>query len=411
MKIICSKSNLLKSVSIALKAVPSKTTMPILECILMDATTNQIKFTTNDMELGIETIVEGTIEEKGMVALDAKIFYEIIRRLPDNDVTITTDSNFVATITCEKAKFTIPGKAGEDFAYLPVIEKDESLTLSQFTLKEMIRHTIFSIAVNENNRLMTGELFEIKDNCLKIVSLDGHRISIRTMPLKKEYSDRKIVVPGKTLSEISKILSGEIDDQVSIYFTKNHILFEFDQTMVVSRLIEGEYFRIDQMLSSDYDTKVSVNKKEFLDILYEQLSGQMPEGNVAAHVQYYRNYIEDAVTQGRTETEVLNELGDPRLISRTLLDTDSTASGNPQTTGSYSEPYTDNSYEYDNGSSGSKKVKSRSFHIDLSTWYGKLAVILIAVVVIFLLCTVLSVLIPVMVIFGIVCFIISKLRN
>ena len=113
-----------------------------------------------------------------------------------------------------------------------------------------------------------------------------------------------------------------------------------------------------------------MNKKEFLDILYEQLSGQMPEGNVAAHVLYYRNYIEDAVTQGRTETEVLNELGDPRLIARTLLDTDSTASGNPQTTGSYSEPYTDNSYEYDNSSSGSKKVKSRSFHIDLSTWYA-----------------------------------------
>ena len=267
MKIICSKSNLLKSVNISLKAVPSKTTMPILECILMDASTSQIKFTTNDMELGIETIVDGRIEEKGMVALDAKIFYEIIRRLPDNDVTISTDNNFVATITCEKAKFTIPGKAGEDFAYLPVIEKEESLTLSQFTLKEMIRQTIFSIAVNENNRLMTGELFEIKSNCLKIVSLDGHRISIRKMPLKREYSDRKIVVPGKTLSEISKILSGEIDDQVSIYFTKNHILFEFDQTMVVSRLIEGEYFRIDQMLSNDYDTKVSVNKKEFLNCI------------------------------------------------------------------------------------------------------------------------------------------------
>ena len=159
MKIICPKNNLLKSVNISLKAVPSKTTMPILECILMDATTNQIKFTTNDMELGIETIVDGQIEEKGMVALDAKIFYEIIRRLPDSDVTIKTDSNYVATITCEKAKFTIPGKAGEDFAYLPVIEKDEALTLSQFTLKEMIRQTIFSIAVNENNRLMTGELF------------------------------------------------------------------------------------------------------------------------------------------------------------------------------------------------------------------------------------------------------------
>ena len=267
MKIICSKNNLLKSVSISLKAVPSKTTMPILECILIDATTNQIKFTTNDMELGIETIVEGDIEEKGIIALDAKIFYEIIRRLPDNNVTIKTDDKLTATITCEKAKFTSPGKSGEDFAYLPIIDREESLTISQFTLKEMIRQTIFSIASNETNKLMTGELFEIKDNYLKIVSLDGHRIAIRRMELKKDYSDRKVVVPGKTLNEVSKILSGELDDLVNIYFSKNHILFEFDQTIVVSRLIEGEYFRIDQMLSSDYETKININKKEFLDCI------------------------------------------------------------------------------------------------------------------------------------------------
>ena len=188
MKIICQKINLLKSVNISLKAVPSKTTMPILECILIDATTNQIKFTTNDMELGIETIVDGIIEEKGIIALDAKIFYEIIRRLPDNTVTIKTDEKLTATITCEKAKFTIPGKSGEDFAYLPLIEKEESLTISQFTLKEMIRQTIFSIASNETNKLMTGELFEIKNNYLKIVSLDGHRIAIRRMELKKDYT-------------------------------------------------------------------------------------------------------------------------------------------------------------------------------------------------------------------------------
>ena len=267
MKIICQKSNLLKSVSISLKAVPSKTTMPILECILIDATTNQIKFTTNDMELGIETIVDGTIEEKGLIALDAKIFYEIIRRLPENQVTIKTDDKITPTITCEQAKFTIPAKSGEDFAYLPIIEREESLTISQFTLKEMIRQTIFSIASNETNKLMTGELFEIKDNYLKIVSLDGHRIAIRRMELKKDYADRKVVVPGKTLNEISKILSGEIDDIVNIYFSKNHILFEFDQTIVISRLIDGEYFRIDQMLSSDYETKIVINKKEFLDCI------------------------------------------------------------------------------------------------------------------------------------------------
>ena len=133
---------------------------------------------------------------------------------------------------CIRDRFTIPGKSGEDFAYLPLIEKEESLTISQFTLKEMIRQTIFSIASNETNKLMTGELFEIKNNYLKIVSLDGHRIAIRRMELKKDYADRKVVVPGKTLNEISKILSGEIDDIVNIYFSKNHILFEFDQTIV-----------------------------------------------------------------------------------------------------------------------------------------------------------------------------------
>lgn len=267
MKIICPRNSLLKSISISLKAVPSKTTMPILECILIDATANQIKFTSNDMELGIETIVEGQIEKKGKIALDAKIFYEIIRRLPDNDVTIKTDEKFITTITCEKSKFNIPGKSGDDFAYLPIIEKEDCLTLSQYTVKEMIRQTIFSIAVNENNKLMTGELFEIKDNCLRIASLDGHRISIRKMPLRKKHEDKKLIVPGKALNEISKILSGEVDSQVSIFFTNNHILFEFDQTMVVSRLIEGEYFRIDQMLSSDYETRVSINRKEFLDCI------------------------------------------------------------------------------------------------------------------------------------------------
>ena len=128
----------------------------------MDATTNQIKFTTNDMELGIETIVEGAIEEKGKVALDAKIFYEIIRRLPDNDVTIKTDDKYAATITCEKQNSISLENQGEDFAYLPMIEKDEPLTISQYTLKEMIRQTIFSIAVNENNKLMTGELLRSK---------------------------------------------------------------------------------------------------------------------------------------------------------------------------------------------------------------------------------------------------------
>ena len=267
MKIICNKSNLVKGVSIVSKAVPSKTTMPILECILIDATMDIIRLTANDMELGIQTEIEGEIIEHGMIAIDAKIFSEIVRKLPDNEIVIETDNNLQMTITCEKAKFDISGKSGDDFSYLPIIEKNETVTISQFTLKEVIRQTIFSIADNESNKLMTGELFEIQNGILRVVSLDGHRISIRKIELKEPCEDRKIVVPGKTLIEISKILSGESESEVCMYFTNNHIVFEFDNTIVVSRLIEGEYFKIDQMLSSDYETKVRINKRELLNCI------------------------------------------------------------------------------------------------------------------------------------------------
>ena len=253
MKIICTKSDLVHAVSIVSKAVSNNTTLPILKCILIEASTGNIKLTANDMELGIETTIDGQIHQPGKIAIEAKLFSEIVRKLPDNDITIETDDQYKATITCEKACFPS----------LPEIEKNQSITLSQFSLKEVIRQTIFSISDNENTKLMTGELFEVKDDQLSVVSLDGHRISIRHIELKDHYDPFKVVVPGKTLQEIVKIISGEMDENVSIYVTSKHILFEFDNTRVVSRLLEGEYYKISQMLSSDYETKITINKKEF----------------------------------------------------------------------------------------------------------------------------------------------------
>lgn len=252
---------------IVMKAVASKTTMPILECILIDASSKEIKFTANDMELGIETIVDGYIHEKGIVALEARLFSEIIRKLPESDVTISSDSQNQTLIVCEKAKFNIMGRDADDFSYLPFVEHDYGISISQFTLKELIRQTIFSISPNDSNKMMGGELFEINDDTLKVISLDGHRISIRKIQLKKSYGQKKAIVPGKTLNEISKILSGGTEDMVEIYFTENHILFEFDRTVVVSRLIEGNYFKVSQMLSNDYETKITVNKRELMDCI------------------------------------------------------------------------------------------------------------------------------------------------
>ena len=273
MKIICSKSELQKGVNIVSKAVPVRTTMPILECILIDASLEQIKLVANDMELGIETRIEGMVEEKGMVAIDARIFSDIVRKLPESDVMIKTETtvgteetSIQTIIECGQAHFSIASKNGDEFSFLPYIEKSESIRLSEFTLKELIRQTIFSIAQNDSNPILKGELFEVSgDSRLRVVSLDSHRISVRRTELKEEYDSKKVIVPGKTLLEINKILSGEADKDVDVFFASNYILFEFENTMVLSRLIEGNYFAIDSMLSHDYELKFNVNKKDLID--------------------------------------------------------------------------------------------------------------------------------------------------
>lgn len=270
MKLICSKSSLQNGVATVSKAVPSKTTMSILECILIDTTKGVITLTANNMELGIETVIEGDILGRGIVAMDAKIFEGIVRKLPDNDVIIETeesDGSIKVMITCEKARFTLIGKSGEDFSYLPKVEKNKNIVISQFTLKEVIRQTIFSISDNDNNKLMTGELFDINGGEMKVVSLDGHRISLRRIELRDNYDPIKVVVPGKTLNELSKIMSGGAEDDVIIYFTDKHIVFEFGYTTVVSRLIEGEYFRVERMMTGDYETKVKINKRDFTECI------------------------------------------------------------------------------------------------------------------------------------------------
>jgi len=265
MKIVCLKNDLLQSINIVGKAVPTRTTMEILYCILIDASTPVIRMTANDMELAIETVTKGNVVEKGIIALDAKLFTEIVRKLPDSEVTITCDEKRNVTITCEKAVFNISSRDWEEFARIPMIEKNDPVIMTQFGLKEMIRQTIFSISANDSNQIMTGEYFEIRNNSLQVTSLDGHRISRRRMFFEREYEERKAIVPGKTLNEISKILSGETADLVNIYFTKNSIMFEFDTTVVVSRLIDGSYFQVDRMISYDYETLVKVNRREMMD--------------------------------------------------------------------------------------------------------------------------------------------------
>lgn len=280
MKIVCSQSELLKAVNIVSKAVPTRTTVTILECIKIDAREDEIVLTASDTQLSIETKIEGQIEERGMVALNAKFFSEIIRSLSSNEVTIESDDSFKTKIICGKAKFETMGRSGEDFPTLPLVSEEQPIIISQMMLRDVIQQTIFSISDSNDQKPMTGEQFKIKDNRLRIESLDGHRISIRNVLLNEDMNPNPfqcdVVVSGKSLNEISKILSGGADDQVKIYISKvsensmnetRFIRFDFDQTKVISTLLPGGYYNIDQMVSSEYQTKLRINRKELLDCI------------------------------------------------------------------------------------------------------------------------------------------------
>ena len=264
-----SKSKLMQAINTTMKAVPTRTSLPILECLLLEAKNGLVTLMANDMEMAIRSETGGTIISEGTVALDAKLFSDIIRNLPEDEIHIKVDSSLQVEITSADAYFTMSGKNGDDFIGMPSINKGIPVTISQLTLKEIIEQTIFSISANENNKMMTGELFEIKGNTLRVAALDGHRIAIRycVMNNRSDINPVSVIVPGKTLSDLSRIISGDASRMVDIYIGKNHILFSFEGTTLVSRLIEGEYFRIDQMITENYETKLVFNRKRLLNCI------------------------------------------------------------------------------------------------------------------------------------------------
>lgn len=267
MKITCSKTSLQKSLNIVSRAVPVRTTMEILKCILIKADPEGITLTANDTSLGIETRLYERVEEPGICAIDASLLINIIRKLPEDDVTISTDAFNAVTIKCGKSSFNIAGRGSDDFIYLPEVDTLNSVRISEFTLREMINQVIFSIAESDVNAAMSGVYIEVYDNNLKMTTLDGHRISIRISELKESYEPVSAIVPGKTLSDLSRILNGNVEDEMSLLFSKNHIVFEFGETKMVSRLIDGQYFRVESMLRDNYETHVKINKREFLECL------------------------------------------------------------------------------------------------------------------------------------------------
>ncbi|MFU0824540.1 DNA polymerase III subunit beta [Clostridium sp.] len=276
MKFTCSKNKLQEAISISQKAVTGKSPMPILQSLYISAKENTLTLIGSDIDLSIETKIEADVEEEGTTAVDSKIFGEIIRKLPNSSVNISTIENNSIEIICEKSKFDLVHMDPEEFPSLPKINENIIFSIPQKTLKSMIKGTIFATAQDETRPILTGILFEVKDKKLNLVALDGYRLALRGNNIDNENTI-SAVIPGKTFNEVSKIL-GEDDENVNITFTPNHILFNLGQTKIISRLLEGEFIKYNSIIPEDYKLKVTAKRVELLNCI-ERASLMGKEGN------------------------------------------------------------------------------------------------------------------------------------
>jgi len=272
MKFKCAKKELAGRIQIAKTAVPSRTTMAILEFIYIEVQNAAIRFFTNAEENGIDTVVNGEILEQGFIAVEAGVFSSIISSLPDSEITLTSDEDYRLIIECEKTKFTLPGRSGDDFPFPPEVEQVGGISISQGLFKKFISQTAFCVSSNEANKIMTGALIDINENMFSICALDGHRIAIRKTELSSDYISKKAIVPGKSLRKVESILSDDEAKIVDIYIADHYISFFIDDTKFTCRLIEGSFFDVSQMLSGDYETKIHLNRKKFLDGITQAMS-------------------------------------------------------------------------------------------------------------------------------------------
>lgn len=259
MNIVCEKDKILKAINSVTKAVATKTTMTILEGILIQTNDDEVKLTTYDLEIGIEYIIDAEVKMQGATVVNAIMFSEIIRKLPDTEIHISLNDKNLLVIECEGSLYKLATMNPEEFPELPKIEIENSIEIDQNVLKNMIRKTIFATSTEESRPIFTGCLFEIENNKLSLVAVDGFRLALRTIFLTKQTKDFNAVIPGKTLVEVNKILSDSFEP-VKIGVSKNQALFEMDNCKIVTRILDGEFLNYKNVIPSNWETRIRVNK-------------------------------------------------------------------------------------------------------------------------------------------------------
>ncbi len=264
MRITCNTSILAEACNVVQRGVSQKSSIPATEGILFKAENSSLSLSGYDIELGITTVIECRVEKEGSIVLNSHLLCDILRRLPNDSVTIEIDEHNLCKITSGNAEYSIISIPADDYPELPTVTGGFPFVIKQSVLKEMIRQTIFAVAVSDLKPVHKGIKFEVTENNIRLISCDGFRLAVRNEYIEYNNEELSFVVPAKTLSEIMKLITDE-DENITFNIGKKYILFEIGNYRIVSRLLEGEFFNYKNAIPKENSTKARVNIKMLID--------------------------------------------------------------------------------------------------------------------------------------------------
>ncbi len=267
MKFICSRDRLAEAISTVQKAVSTRSTLPILDGILIEASVSDgVKLTGYDLETGIEFTLESDVTEPGSLVINSRLIGEIVRKLPEDQVSLESNAQLQLSIESGSSVFSIKGMSSESYPKIPVVADEQKITLSQTLLKDMIRQTIFAVSTDESRPTLNGCYFTCDGFSIEMVAIDGFRLALRKQLIGQDLPAMKFIIPGKALHEVGRILGGK-EAEVVVYSSSNHILFDTGNVRIVSRLIQGEYMNYKAILPKTSNTTMLVSPSAMLNAI------------------------------------------------------------------------------------------------------------------------------------------------
>ena len=303
MRISINVSDLVDALSTVTHALSPRSTLPILDGVLLDAYKNELHLTCSDGALTISTTIDAAVEESGYCVMPGRLFGDVARKLPAGaQLTISVSNGQIATLRCAGSRTTIAGKPGDQFPRTPEIDEQSRVTLPQSALRDMITRTSFAVSVDETRKILTGCLLEVKDGESRMVALDGYRLAVRIVPIEGADGDLSAVIPGRVLTELSKIVDGGEEDMATLRFGKTQLMVSAGRTVVYATLLEGEFINYRQIIPSAFKTTVRVLDREQLLLCIERASLMARESKT--------NLVKLSVSKDQIVITSNSELGD-----------------------------------------------------------------------------------------------------